>query len=176
MIAETLAGIALVKSAVDGIKSAIGTAQDIGHIAGHIDNLLEGEKQVQKKRANKSGTGVADQFGIQSVAQEMIDAKLAQEKVAEMRSLIDMRFGHGTWQSILDERAKRIKEAREAQAIARRAAMKRHNEIMENIKLGVLTVTIALAAIGLLLFAFSAAAASTNKYLTDYIEAGITLI
>ena len=40
MIAETLAGIALVKSAVDGIKSAIGTANDIGDIAGYIDNLF----------------------------------------------------------------------------------------------------------------------------------------
>jgi len=158
MIAETLAGIALVKSAVDGIKSAIGTAQDIGQIAGHIDNLLEGEKQVQKKRAKKSGTGVADQFGIQSVAQEMIDAKLAQEKVAEMRSLIDMRFGHGTWQSILDERAKRIKEAREAQAIARRAAMKRHNEIMENVKIGIAVTAVAAVAVGFLVFAMVASA------------------
>ena len=42
MIAETLAGIALLKSAVDGIKSAIGTAQDIGDIAGLIDALFEG--------------------------------------------------------------------------------------------------------------------------------------
>ena len=49
MIAETLAGIALVKSAVDGIKSAIGTAKDVGEIAGHIDNLLTGEKQVQQQ-------------------------------------------------------------------------------------------------------------------------------
>ena len=75
MIAETLAGIALVKSAVDGIKGAIGTAKDISEIAGHIDNLFEGEKQVQQKRAKKSGTGLTDQFGIQNVAQEMIDAK-----------------------------------------------------------------------------------------------------
>jgi len=59
MIAETLAGIALVKSAVDGIKSAIGTANDIGDIAGHIDKLFEGEKQVQQQRSKKSGTGVA---------------------------------------------------------------------------------------------------------------------
>ena len=43
MIAETLAGIALVKSAVDGIKSAIGTAQDISQIASHIDNLFESQ-------------------------------------------------------------------------------------------------------------------------------------
>ena len=38
MFAETLAGIALVKSAVDGIKSAISTAKDISEIADDIDN------------------------------------------------------------------------------------------------------------------------------------------
>jgi hypothetical protein len=55
MIAETLAGIALVKSAVDGIKGAINTANDISDIAGHIDNLFVGEKQVQQERAKKAG-------------------------------------------------------------------------------------------------------------------------
>ena len=62
MIAETLAGIALVKSAVDGIKSAIGTAKDVGEIAGHIDNLLTGETQIQHKRSKKSGVGIGEQF------------------------------------------------------------------------------------------------------------------
>ena len=55
MIAETLAGIALVKSAVDGIKGAITTANDISDIAGHIDNLFAGEKQIQQERAKKAG-------------------------------------------------------------------------------------------------------------------------
>ena len=64
MIAETLAGIALVKSAVDGIKGAIGHANDISDIAGHIDNLFEGEKQVQQERAKKAGVGITDQFGV----------------------------------------------------------------------------------------------------------------
>jgi hypothetical protein len=135
MIAETLAGIALVKSAVDGIKSAIGTANDIGEIAGHIDKLFEGEKQVQQQRVKKSGAGVADQFGIQSVAQEMIDAKLAQEKIAEMRQLVDLRFGPGTWKSIVDERAKRIQEAKEAAAQARREAKRAQEEFMENVRI-----------------------------------------
>ena len=73
MIAETLAGIALVKSAVDGIKSTINTANDIGDIAKYVDNLLEGEKQVQQQRAKKSGASIGDQFGIESVAQEVTD-------------------------------------------------------------------------------------------------------
>ena len=76
-ISTALAGFALFKSAVDGIKSAIGTANDVSDIAGYIDNLFEGEKQVQQQRNKKSTQTVGDQFGIKSVAQEIIDAKLA---------------------------------------------------------------------------------------------------
>jgi hypothetical protein len=152
MIAETLAGIALVKSAVDGIKSTINTANDIGDIAKYVDNLLEGEKQVQQQRAKKSGASIGDQFGIESVAQEVIDARIAQESLNEMRTLVDMRFGPGTWQSIVDLRNKRIKEAKEAAAKARREAIKRHNEMMENIKIAAGVGLIGAIGVGLLIF------------------------
>ena len=152
MIAETLAGIALVKSAVDGIKSAIGTAKDVGEIAGHIDNLLTGEKQLQQQRARKSGVGLGDQFGIKSVAQEVIDARLAQEQVQQMRTMIDMRFGPGTWQSIVDERARRIQQAKEAERVARIKARREQEEFMENLKQSVL-VSLVLTIAGGLIFA-----------------------
>jgi hypothetical protein len=152
MIAETLAGIALVKSAVDGIKSAIGTAKDVGEIAGHIDNLLAGEKQLQQQRAKKSGVGMGDQFGISSVAQDVIDAKLAQEKLQEMRTIIDLRFGPGTWQSIVDERAKRIKEAKEAERKARLEAKRAHEQMLEGLKNAVLISLVVGFAVAALLF------------------------
>ena len=152
MIAETLAGIALVKSAVDGIKSTINTANDIGDIAKYVDNLLEGEKQVQQQRAKKSGVGIGDQFGIESVAQEVIDARIAQESLNEMRTLVDMRFGPGTWQSIVDLRNKRIREAKEAAAKAKREAIRRHNEMMENIKLAAGVGAMIAVGAGLLIF------------------------
>lgn len=152
MIAETLAGIALVKSAVDGIKSTINTANDIGEIAKYVDNLLEGEKQVQQQRARKSGLGLGDQLGIESVAQEVIDARIAQEKVNEMRTLVDLRFGPGTWQSIVDLRNKRIKELKEAQAKARREAIRRQQEMMENIKLAAGVGAMIAVGMGLLIF------------------------
>ena len=152
MIAETLAGIALVKSAVDGIKSTINTANDIGEIAKYVDNLLEGEKQVQQQRARKSGLGLGDQLGIESVAQEVIDARIAQDKVNEMRTLVDMRFGPGTWQSIVDLRNKRIKELKEAKAKARREAIRRQKEMMENIKLAAGVGMVMALGIGLLIF------------------------
>jgi hypothetical protein len=154
MIAETLAGIALVKSAVDGIKSAIGTAKDISEIAGHIDNLFEGEKQVQQRRAKKSGTGLTDQFGIQNVAQEMIDAKIAQEKMQEIAMMVNLRFGPDTWRSIVDERAKRIQEAKEAAAKARREAQLAHEEMMDNIKMTGLVSMVISMALGLIFLAF----------------------
>jgi len=152
MIAETLAGIALVKSAVDGIKSTINTANDIGDIAKYVDNLLEGEKQVQQQRAKKSGASISDQFGIESVAQEVIDARIAQEKIQEMRTLVDMRFGPGTWQSIVDLRNKRIKEAKEAAAKARREAMLRQQEMIDSIKLAAGVGFIVALGVGFLIF------------------------
>lgn len=131
MIAESLAGIALVKSAVDGIKSAITTANDIGQIANDIDKLLSGEQQIQHKRSKKQN----DPFSITNVAQETIDAKLAQEKINEIRQLVDLRFGHGTWQGIVTERAKRMQEAREAAAEAKREKLRKHNEFIDTLKL-----------------------------------------
>ena len=152
MIAETLAGIALVKSAVDGIKSAIGTANDIGDIAGYIDNLFEGEKQVQQNRNKKAGSaGLGDQFGVDTVAREVIDARIAAEKLQEVATMVDMRFGPGTWKGIVIERANRIKAAKEAVAAARKEEMLRQAEIMENIKMGALVTLVIMMALGLLL-------------------------
>jgi len=148
-ISTALAGIALVKASVDGIKSALNTSKDIAAIANDIDALLNGQAQVQAASNKKAGVGLADQFGIQSVAQEMIDAKLAAEQIAEVRRLVDHRFGAGTWQSILDERAKRIREAKEAQAEARRIAQLHHDEMLENIKIGIAIFLLAAVVVGL---------------------------
>ena len=104
MFAETLAGIALVDSAVDRIKGAISTAKDISEIADEIDKLFTGEQQIQKKKQKKS----SDPFSVGSVARETIDAKLAAEHRQEIATLIDLRFGHGTWQSIINERANQL--------------------------------------------------------------------
>jgi predicted PurR-regulated permease PerM len=154
VIAETLAGIALVKSAVDGIKSAINTANDVSEIAGYIDQLFEGEKQVQKKRAKNSGHGIGDQFGVNNIASEVIDARLAQEKMQEMRNLIDLRFGPGTWQSIIDERARRIQAAKEAAAVERRKKIQEAKEFEEAIKSFLLVATIVCVSLGLFVFLF----------------------
>ena len=161
-ISTALAGISLFKAAVDGLKSAIGTANDVSDIAHYIDNLFEGEKQVQQKRNQKSGQSVGDQFGIKSVAQEIIDAKLAQEQMQEIATMVDMRFGHGTWRSIVDERAKRIREAKEAAMAAKREQMRKARELEENIKLGIGIFTLVIIVVGLFLFMMVSVAKSSH--------------
>ena len=153
-VTMALAGFALFKSAVDGIKSAIGTANDVSEIAGFIDNLFEGEKQVQQKRNKKSGVGVGDQFGIKSVAQEIIDAKLAKEQMQEIASMVDFRFGHGTWQSIVNERAKRIQEAKQAAAEARRKKLQEQKKFEDTMNQIVMAGAVVLMTLGLFVLLF----------------------
>ena len=134
VVAEVLTGIALVQQSVKFIKENISTAQDIGQIATQIDDLFRGEKETQQARAKKSGTGLGDQFGVDTVAKEVIDAKLAAEQLREVATMVDMRFGHGTWAGILAERAKRIQEAKDAAAAARREKIRKSIEFEENMK------------------------------------------
>ena len=144
-ISTALAGIALVKQSVDFIKTHINTVQDIGQIANQIDNLFTGEKQIQQARNKKAGGGLGDQFGVDTVAKEMIDAKLAAEKLQEVATMVDMRFGHGTWKGILAERAKRLQEQREAEAKARREMIQKAKEFEETMKtIGLVSVILAI--------------------------------
>ena len=151
MIAETMAGIALVKASVDGIKKAITTCNDIGDIAKYIDGMFEGEQQIQKIRSKAQ----KDPFAVNTIAEETINAKLAQEQMQEMKNLINMRFGPGIWEGIIAERAKRIQQAKEAEKQARIAKRKKHEALVHNLEITTIVVVcscIAVAAlIGLIL-------------------------
>lgn len=126
------------QKSVDFIKSNINTVNDIKDIAGAIDGLFEGEKQVQKKRfGDKSIIGQSKE-----AAHSVIDAKLAQEQLQEISIMIDNRFGYGTWRAIIAERNKRIAEEKEAIRQAKIAERKRIEERNEMIKLGATVVSI----------------------------------
>ena len=157
-ISTALAGISLVKASVDFIKTHINTAKDIGEIAGQIDALFTGQKQVQEASNRKSGVGLADQFGVQSVAKEMIDAKLAAEQLAEVARMVDFRFGSGTWAAILAERQKRLQEAKEARAAQRKMERERQQEMFENFKIGAIAVGLVVVIIGLFIGVLTATA------------------
>jgi hypothetical protein len=135
-----LTGIALVKKSVDFIKGNIGTVQDIGDIIGHVDKALNGQQQVIKERDSKN----VDHFAVENVAKEVIDAKLAQEQLYEMKQLIDHRFGHGTWSFILEERKKRLDKRKQAIKEAKAAKMKKQKEMYDMIRMVMIGIAIML--------------------------------
>jgi len=155
MIAEVLTGIALVQKSVEFIKSNISTVQDISQIAGQIDDLFRGEKEAQQARNKKAGGGLGAQFGVDTVAKEMIDARIAAEKLQEVATLVDMRFGHGTWKGIVAERAKRIQEAKEAAAAERRKKIQEAKEFEEMMKQIVLVAGVLIVSIGMFVYLFA---------------------
>ena len=155
MIAEVLTGIALVQKSVEFIKSNISTVQDISQIAGQIDALFTGQKQVNEARNKKSGVGITDQFGVDSVAREVIDAKIAAEKLQEVATMVDMRFGPGTWKGILEERQKRIQQAKEAAAEARRQKLQEAREFEETMKQIALVSGVLIMSIGMFVYLFA---------------------
>ena len=129
MVAEVLAGIALVSSAVKGIKSTIDTAKDIRDIAGSLEDLFDGAEQVEKRnklaRHKKGKAGQWQRFlklkfqnvedtgdgtSIQEIAAEVIEQKETEKQIRAMMILINKKFGPTTWADILIMRQQRIEE------------------------------------------------------------------
>tara|TARA_Y100001958_G_scaffold101832_1_gene70756 strand:+ start:130 stop:618 length:489 start_codon:yes stop_codon:yes gene_type:complete len=153
MVAEVLAGIALVKQSVDFIKSNIATVKDISQLGTQLENLMDGNAQVQKAKLER-GNSVSDQLGIKSVAKEVIDAKLAAEQMEEMRELIDHRFGWGTWKEIVALRQQRIKEEKERLEELRREAMKKQAEFQEKLMIAIPLGLALIALVGLFVYIY----------------------
>ena len=144
-VTTVLTGIALVTKSVEFIKSNIQTAQDIGQFVGAIDDAFKGEKDCIKSREGK------DLFATENVAQEIIDAKLAREHLYEMKHLINLRFGHGTWDEILAERKRRIDARKQAIKEERAKRQKQAQEIQEIVKYCGLGITV-LGFVGLVIY------------------------
>ena len=131
-VGEAIAAATAFKSAVDVLKKTIASARDVRDIASQIDVLLDSKSKIDRAKNKKAAPG---QFSISSIASETIDAKLAEESLQEIRTLVDLRFGHGVFQSILDERKKRIKEFAEAQRKQAIAKAKRRKELINDLKI-----------------------------------------
>ena len=140
VIAETLAGIALAKSAVSGVKAMIDTCKDVNEISHHIDDLFSGYDQSRRKVAAKNQPKKGDKkwndyltskfkddsedegVSLSDITAEVIEQKQIEEQMKAMRNMLNKRFGISTWDEIIELRKKRIKELREAQERAREVA------------------------------------------------------
>tara|TARA_R100000008_G_C3578793_1_gene167015 strand:+ start:534 stop:1091 length:558 start_codon:yes stop_codon:yes gene_type:complete len=142
MVAEILAGIALAKSAVTGIKSMIDTANDVNDIAHHIDNLFKSRDQVKRdihKNQNKKPQSKMrkmfnrkmhededDDLSVGAVATMVLEQKKMDREIMNLGIRIDNKFGEGTWTEILETRKKMIEEHNK-QVQAQREMDKQHD-------------------------------------------------
>ena len=144
-VTAVLTGIALVKQATSFIKDNINTVNDISGIAKQIDQMFEGQQQINKERS-KQANSTANELGLSNVADSIINAKLAQERIAEIRTLINYRFpvssGPSTWDQILLERTRRIEERKQAIQKAKAKKLKQQKEMYDMIRLGFIVLAV----------------------------------
>ena len=147
VVAEILTGIALVQKSVEFIKSNISTVNDISGIAKQIDGFFTGADQMNKSKGK--GMSIAEQFGsVENSANDFINMKLLEEKRAELKNIINLRFGPTAWDEIIAERANRISEAKEASRLERVEARQRQKEFLDTLQtVGIIFCVIAVVII-----------------------------
>ena len=87
-VAEILAGAALVKASIDGIKSTIGSAKDISQITTDLDNLFTGAQQIRQQKKQAKATG---QSATESVWQKVVALQKEQALAAKHKAAADAR-------------------------------------------------------------------------------------
>jgi|TARA_R110000824_G_scaffold300874_1_gene488917 hypothetical protein len=118
MVLDVLTGLSLINSAVKIVSKSIRTAKDISELAGQIDNIQLGKKQLDEsahpiigrwdKLLHKTLGKTGDRFSLGQIAKETISQKLAFEQEIKCKAMINSRFGQSTWDDILEERRNRI--------------------------------------------------------------------
>lgn len=156
-VTAVLSGIALFKQATSFIKDNINTVNDISGVAKQIDQMFTGQQQINKQRS-KDANSTANELGLSNVTESIIDAKLAEEQMREVKNMINLRFGHGTWDEILMERKRRIDAVKEEKKIARKKKMQKQKEMMDvakqaSIGIGIIFTIVAMCVIAYVAFA-----------------------
>jgi len=140
-ITTVLSGIALVKSATSFIKENLNTVNDISGIAKQIDQMFEGQQQINKERS-KQANSTANELGLSNVADSIISARLAAEEMQQVKNMINLRFGPTTWDSILMERKRRIDARKKAIQKAKADKLRKQREIYDMIRLGFIVIAV----------------------------------
>lgn len=157
-LTTALAGAALLKSAVSGLKSAIGTANDVKDIAGFLDQVFLADKQHQQKRNANAKVGALD--GFKDAAGSVIENRLHAEMMAEVRTMIQMRFGVEAWNEIIQKKTAAERAAKEAAAAEAKEKARKAAELESTIKSAAIAGAIIAVAVTLFVILFMSVANS----------------
>lgn len=124
MVAEILAGVALVKASIDAIKGTIASCKDVSEIAKDIDGLFQGQQDIARDKRKAKATG-------QSATQIVIAEETAKEDLKIAQELIIARFGYHSWQRILQIQQDQLLEQK-ALAAARKRKKEETQQVVED--------------------------------------------
>lgn len=145
-ITTAIAAVTAASNAIAFIKARINDVQSVADISQQIGTLFDCQKKLNDERNKQAGVG---DIKFKSSIDAVLEAKKLQEQMQEIKTMINMRFGPDTWQEIVDLHNKKLREQKEAQAQARREAVRKAAEFEETLKTvliitGVIGVAVAL--------------------------------
>jgi hypothetical protein len=120
-ISTALTGLALARSGIAFIKENLNSVQDAAQIGQQLSSIFQGFDEFNKER-------YSNKIGFKDVADEMIQYRILQEQLQDLKLEINLRFGHGFYESIVAERKKRIEEREEK---LKRERIRKRKELQE---------------------------------------------
>jgi CRISPR/Cas system-associated protein Cas5 (RAMP superfamily) len=151
-VTTIIGGLAAARSAIDFLKQNVDAFNDAKTIGQQIGQILQGHDEFNKARYDSK---MQAKLGIKDVASDMIEMKLQQEELYQLRLIVNNRFGSKFYDDILKEREKRIHDKKEAEKRARAAQLKKRQELIGILKALGLSVGIALTLGAILLLIFT---------------------
>ena len=141
VVVETISAAAFLIKAVEAVSQAADAGGSAQSLFKGIDSIIRARERADQDQENQD-------VSVEAVAQGVIQRKQAEEKLSRLATKIDIRWGPGTWDSILTSRQSKI-TARDA-AIQRRADRKQetHDMIIKALK-EIAAVLVILSVLGL---------------------------
>lgn len=150
-VTTIIGGLAAARSAINFLKENVDAFNDARTIGQQIGQILQGHDEFNKARYD---TKMQAKLGIKDVASDMIEMKLQQEELYQLRLIVNNRFGSTFYDDILKERERRIHEQKEAIKKAKAAQLRKRQELIGILKaFGIaISIILTLGAVLLLIF------------------------
>ena len=148
-ITTAVAAVAAASNAIAFIKARINDVQSVADISQQIGTLFDCQKKLNDERNKQASVG---DISFKSSIDAVLEAKKLQEQMNEIRTMINLRFGPDTWQEIVDLHNKKLREQKEAQAQARREAVRKVKEFEETLKTVLIITGVIGVAVALIIF------------------------
>ena len=148
-ITTAVAAVTAASNAIAFIKARINDVQSVADISSQVSTLFDCQKKLNDERNKQANVG---DISFKSSIDAVLESKKLQEQMNEIRTMINLRFGPDTWQEIVDLHNKKLREQKEAQAKARREAIRKAKEFEETLKTVLIITGVIGVAVALLVF------------------------